>query len=973
MNTLEFLRRVLPSQGTYAIFHTEPGGAARPKTWCSDDIQAIASKGDELNAAGRNVYFAVNSFKESRRTQDNLLCGRALYHDIDCGKNDAPFDTAQDALRWLKSFVREYELPMPVIVFTGNGLHTYWVFDRDLTASEWNTLATAWKAMMHEYIVKHGKMFVDMSVPSDAAQVLRAPGWTNRGKHGAENKIAKVLLPNASFDPEPVTYEFMEQKLSGFIDTMAGAKVGGKRKSKLADLGTYEEMPPADPTLIYEKCKQVQACVDNQDKVDYNRWFLLLGVANFCEDPEETAKGWSSQYAKYDEQETLRKLGEWSSTTGPSTCAAFDNANPKGCAKCPFAKKVTTPVQLGTRRQEQQPDAAAPTLVSDIQLPRKFRRTTQGIVIEKEGVEIVISDVDIYPHSEGYDADRLCHVYRFVWKHAYLGWKYLVLPLEAFTSGAAHSTQRFITECARQGFYIPYKEKGDSLQMFMREYMEQLKKQRPPINSATHMGWTDDKMNKFVLGDTLFAKESDGTISENTAPLSGTMPRHFVDACVEKGTLDSWTAGTELLEDYKMTTLKIGLVLSLAAPLMKIIGIDGCIFNLYGKSGAGKSLSQHVAMSMWGNPKSLYSTARDTNNAMFSQMALLGNILYSVDEAGMIPPKTMGDLAYSVSQGSERNRLDRNSQLREVKRFSTLVQLSANKPMSALLTSSGDEADGQLYRLIDIHVDPHPKFAANALEGPEIYSLFLNNYGVAGRAYIKRLIELGPDNLRIMFNDVKKGFEAKYNFEFKGPERVWMAGIMAGELGSTVASDMALIKCSMRDAIEKIISQIPALRNNIQENVEMSTPMSVVSRYLNEISDSTATVLTTSGRVPMVTTPPRGLRNLLARVDLYKNRPSGDVIGGTLTLEKKSFKDWLSGNGSDIRTVEEYARDNRLDVTPSSGRVVISKDVPDIRMGQVRVMCINLDCPDLESILDDARSTSMVPPKQFKVIKGDKP
>jgi len=129
MDTLEFLRRVLPSEG-YVVSITLNKGQG-PRQGFHSDIAALASNIDALNSAGNNVYYAVASFVDRRagRKQENVHLIKALYLDIDCGP-DKPFPHWKQGLRALGEFVATNKLPKPMIVASGNGLHVYWVLDR---------------------------------------------------------------------------------------------------------------------------------------------------------------------------------------------------------------------------------------------------------------------------------------------------------------------------------------------------------------------------------------------------------------------------------------------------------------------------------------------------------------------------------------------------------------------------------------------------------------------------------------------------------------------------------------------------------------------------------------------------------------------------------------------------------------------------------------------------------------------------
>ncbi len=234
MDTLEFLRRVLPSEG-YVVSITINNGQV-PRQGFHADIDALATSIAALSQAGNNVYYAVASFvdKKAGRKQDNVHLIKALYLDVDCGPGK-PFSTWKEGLRAVGEFVAINKLPRPMIVASGNGLHVYWVLDRDLTQDEWHPLALSLKAMIP---TKDGRPVFDPAVPADSARVLRPVGTVNP-KGGGDVRIL--------FDADPVDVDTMR----GILGHAAPAIVAQPARSSLLDaMAVKQEYPPANPDTL---------------------------------------------------------------------------------------------------------------------------------------------------------------------------------------------------------------------------------------------------------------------------------------------------------------------------------------------------------------------------------------------------------------------------------------------------------------------------------------------------------------------------------------------------------------------------------------------------------------------------------------------------------------------------------------------------------------------------------------------------
>jgi hypothetical protein len=75
------------------------------------------------------------------------------------------------------------------IIFSGNGLHVYWLFDAPVTAQTHQPLVDKWQQLIKDNLIDEatGKKF-DLDTTQDVARVLRIPGTTN-SKGGKDVKI----------------------------------------------------------------------------------------------------------------------------------------------------------------------------------------------------------------------------------------------------------------------------------------------------------------------------------------------------------------------------------------------------------------------------------------------------------------------------------------------------------------------------------------------------------------------------------------------------------------------------------------------------------------------------------------------------------------------------------------------------------------------------------------------------------------
>ena len=949
MNTVEFLRHVLPSQGYYASIVINEGGG--PRQGFFDNIDALANAVSKLSAGGNNVYYAVSSFADKRggRKQDNVAYTRALFLDVDCGATK-PFADWREGLRHVGGFIQENNLPKPMIVLSGNGLHVYWVFDRDLEPTEWRPLADALKRVM--------PAIYDRSVPADSARVLRAAGTINP-KGGNEVRV----LINAP----TITVEDMRAVLK-VSEPQAPQIVQRTNSSLLSNLAVQREFPPTNPDVVVTKCAQIAWAVNNQEDVLEPMWYAVMGVAAFCANPQETAIAWSKNHPGYDEAKTLNKLAHWQrAASGPTTCARFAQDRPNGCKGCIFKDSISSPAMLGLQYAETSIAEDAPDdLAKLVPLPKNYKRVDGGIKINMDGTDIDVCSFDIYPVGYGRDETLGYETVRYRWNRPHAGWQ----PLSFRQAYLADGSREFSQVIADQGIVLSHKKQTEKFQYMLRSYMDELRKLRSMTNLFATMGWKED-FTQFLIGDTLYKRNPDGSVTEESVTVASQTTRLVSEMYTTSGTADEWAAFTSLLEKANMPYHMFALMVSMSAPLYAFTGLKGITVNLYGPTGAGKTLAQYFQQSIWGDPTQLHYSAKFTQNALYARMGLYNNLPMTIDETTMLPAKDIGDFLYSVSQGQEKARLSKASEERDRKTWATVVTTSANKSMSTALVASGLETDAQIMRLLEITMTPHPLFTRNTKAGQQIYEFVTTHYGAVGRRLARHFVELGEAALRAMIAHHKEQFYKQYNAIFSGNERFWEQNIVLADFMGKMATDLGLIQFDYTKGTSAVLTQIGAMRKAVVEST--SDAFDVLAEYLNENADATVTVMHTGSdkRQPDLNRMPRG--EVRVRFDIYRPTHAAAFERGTVLLDRKHFKTWLSLKGADYRSVMREVAEQGVDATPKNNKAYLGKDTP-IRLGQQYVVGVNLAHPRLIGILtdmDDAVTQTAL--GGLSVVQGGRP
>ena len=162
-----------------------------------------------------------------------------------------------------------------MIVHSGNGLHVYWVLTEELSPATWKPLAAGLK----EATRIHG-FNVDPTVVTDSARVLRAPGTVN---HKGGNPV-KVLLTADTVTPADMT-----TALQQYVPAIVTVPTPKRTTTLLDNLAVKHDYPPANAGVLVQKCQQIAWGVNNQADVPEPFWYGLIGIAAFCDQPEQVA------------------------------------------------------------------------------------------------------------------------------------------------------------------------------------------------------------------------------------------------------------------------------------------------------------------------------------------------------------------------------------------------------------------------------------------------------------------------------------------------------------------------------------------------------------------------------------------------------------------------------------------------------------------------------------------------------------
>ena len=311
----------------------------------------------------------------------------------------------------------------------------------------------------------------------------------------------------------------------------------------------------------------------------------------------------------------------------------------------------------------------------------------------------------------------------------------------------------------------------------------------PILQSVSHIGWKD---NLFIPYD------SHGIFD------GADEFKSIYQAISSKGSYEKWKETAQELRNSKIIKLLMSVVF--ASPLIEKLGLQPYMVNLWSSlSGNGKTLSCMVAMSIFGNPEvgALRLSSNNTQNYYMVVASFMRNFTCYFDELQIIKKSKYLDLdslVMDLCNGTDKGRLTKNSQAKEVKIWFNNFLFTSN---DALVKENAGE---QVYnRVIDLEINE--KIIEN---GFEIARIIKNNYGFAGKEYIKYIQKLGFETISERF---KKIFE-KILKETKATDK------QASSLASLLLANELSNECIFKD---DYILQVDDIVEYVNDKDEIKT------------------------------------------------------------------------------------------------------------------------------------------------------
>jgi hypothetical protein len=794
ISTKDFLALVLPTLGEGESYCTvgikDDGENKDVRQRFVGSIDEICQHADEFVAGTYNGFFALAKYgDEKRRTNANVIALQSFFIDLDCGPGK-PFATLADGMAALKQFCKATNLPRPTIVQSGMGAHIYWPLQEALPREKWTVHAEQLKALCVEQ-----KFNVDPAVTSDVSRVLRIPG-TFHVKDPTNPIPVQVLYVSKAISVADV-----ETLLAPSFDILAAANKPIKRQLDPLTLSLMGNTQSRFKTILTKSlegkgCAQIAHVYSEQHALEEPMWRAGLSIAQVCLDRDKAIHILSKKHPGYSADATEKKAEE---TKGPYTCETFKKLNPSGCEGCPL--KLTSPIQLGKEVVEATEEdnvvvAQEEVTKEDKQyvIPRFpepfFRGKNGGIYMHNknkadEDFDELIYPYDFYVVKRMMDPDiKETVLFRFHTPSD--GVRDFILPM-----GMTVSKDKFMAAVAEQGIAVLGK-KQDYLMAYVNAWVHELMKQKAE-KSHRQFGWTEGE-SSIILGD----REIKATETVYSPPSAPTL--NMIPWFQSKGDFHIWK---EIINHYGtpgMEPKALAFFLGFGTPLMRFTALEGFLVNLVSRdSGTGKTTLLHAINSIYGRPRELTLSPKDTYNSRMQRLGVMQNLLVTMDEITNMPSEQMSNMIYDITSGRGKNRMKQheNSERANTTQFQTGMVSSSNRNVSDALLSLKGFPDGEFKRILELQIDQ--EVGPNATWSRNHFERLGKHYGHAIEPYLQTVISQLPQVTETL-GKIRDRVDTAGGL--RPSERYWGLILSLAITGGTIAKQLGLHDIPIKPVFE---------------------------------------------------------------------------------------------------------------------------------------------------------------------------
>jgi hypothetical protein len=881
----DFYKKALPTQGVYCVADIDPVTKKTNHKFV-ESVEDLVTAIEAKNKQNTNVFVAMSSFSGYSRKADKASYVRSFFVDLDVGEGKG-YDSKEDAIKSLDKFVFTHDLPIPVTVDSGTGVHAYWFLDRDVPADEWKPYAEKFK----DYCLDNG-LFIDPVVSADLARILRSPDTFNH----------KTNPPTPT---KVITWDDSVCSFQGWIDLLGEAEVslesimdaktpltGEQRKALKLDNFQSIFKSIATKSLKGVGCAQIKYIITHAKTLEEPMWYAGLSIAQHCKDRDEAIHMMSEDHPQYNRQATERKANQ--TQDKPYACTSFNTVNPGGCDGCQHRGNITNPLALGKELTPAVISSATPMIANGrmIGLPKDlmpfvYGGSEGGIYyqppqeIDEDGQvlprkkAIMVCRYDLYPIKRIYSSiEGECLLIRYHPPHDPV--RDFMLPIENL-----YAVDKFRSIITKQGiFYNPNSQQGKYLMTYMYQWGDYLMANNGAEMMRNQMGWTPDQ-KAFVVGEQEITEDGKILPSPTSALCKG-IAKHLLTS----GEYSLWKEAANRLNTPSLELHAFTMLTGFASVLMCRTSTSGVTLSLTSAdSGSGKTGALYASLSIWGNPKelSVVGSGGATDNGLTGRYLGLHNIPFGLDEVGNMEGKSLSNLVHKISSGKAKIRMQasQNAEREHEMSASLIAVFTSNHSLYNKIEKYKKNASGEAARLLEFTVRKPKIFVDDPTSGKDIFDPLRDNYGWAGIEFIQSLFKLSEPNIKSKFLKWTTKFREDFGDDttYRFYENAVVTSFVAGE----IAKEAGIIDIDLDRIYSVVMREVINIKDNIIKPNDTDYE-SILGEFIN--ANQTGILAIEDNKVTM---EPR--TDLIIRAE---------IDDSNYYIEKRRFRDYLTDGGISI-------------------------------------------------------------------------
>jgi len=352
-----------------------------------------------------------------------------------------------------------------------------------------------------------------------------------------------------------------------------------------------------------------------------------------------------------------------------------------------------------------------PDMPAKVKMPEDFELTKDGVIYKDDKgdvslicrIPVIISA--IYYNLEDETEELEVSFYKFKRWNSFL------------TTRSIINNQRTILQLGEKGIPIT----GENAKK-MSDYLGQLDEMNfdsiETKKCVSQFGWWENYFLPHYPGD--IHLKNDGS------------NKKLITGYEEVGSLDTWIEKIKPLmaNDLFNCMLKV----SFASPLIKLLRTRLFITHFWADSRAGKTAALKVALSVWGNPDATMGNFNSTSVGIERMASLYNDLPFGIDEKQAVGSNKdfINNLVYMLGLGTGRTRGTKTGGMQSRSSWNMAIITTGEEPITSETSQTGISS-----RTLELY---GPLFSREK-DAIEMHRFTTRNYGLAGRKYIKYIIE----------------------------------------------------------------------------------------------------------------------------------------------------------------------------------------------------------------------------------------